>query len=249
MEVYGGSFLGKFRRRAARLQARRPAPRGPGRPMISFTFDDAPLTAARAGAAILEQRGLKGTWFIASAMLGGDSPSGPILIPADVRALADAGHEIACHTYSHLDCGAASPRRIIEDVERNLSAFAEAGLPIPETFAYPYGEVSGASKRALGPRFGLSRSVRRGLVGQGADLNQAPGVGIEGPEGEDLARHWLAAAKQQNAWVILFTHDVAEQPSQWGCTPGALERLADEALAQGFEVVTVAEGCRRIGAL
>lgn len=249
MQVYGGSLLGKVRRRVARLKARRPAPRSPARPMVSFSFDDAPVTAARAGADILEQRELKGTYFIASGLLGGDSPSGAILDRDEVARLSAAGHEIACHTHSHLDCGAARAETVTADVERNLRAFGAAGLPKPETFAFPYGEVSAASKRALGPRFGVLRSVRKGLVTKGADLNQAPAVGIEGPDGEAAARQWMAAARTRNAWVILFTHDVAEQPSQWGCTPGALARLADEAVAQGFEVVTVAEGCRRVGAL
>lgn len=249
MRIYGGSFLGRFRRHGARLQARRPAPRGPGRPMVSFTFDDAPVTAAEAGGDILARRGLNGAYFIASGMLGGDSPSGPIVVAADLKRLADAGHEIACHTYAHIDCGAVPTSRLAEDLERNSWAMQSAGLPPPETFAYPYGEVSAAAKRVLGPRFGLLRSVRRGLVEAGSDLNQAPAVGIEGAGGESAARRYLAKAKQRDAWLILYTHDVAERPSQWGCTPGALDRLADEALAQGFEVVTVAEGCRRIGAL
>jgi hypothetical protein len=41
---------------------------------------------------------------------------------------------------------------------------------------------------------------------------------------------------------------VALEPSQWGCTTAALERLVDGALMAGFDVVTVAEGARRIGA-
>jgi hypothetical protein len=40
---------------------------------------------------------------------------------------------------------------------------------------------------------------------------------------------------------------VAPEPSQWGCTTAVLERLVDGALTAGFDVVTVAEGARRIG--
>ena len=32
----------------------------------------------------------------------------------------------------------------------------------------------------------------------------------------------------------------------FGCTPGALQRLVDAALTMGFEVVTAAEGARRV---
>ena len=62
-----------------------------------------------------------------------------------------------------------------------------------------------------------------------------------------MANGWLDKAKARKAWLILYTHDVSETPSQWGCTTGALERLIDRAVAEGFDVVTVAEGARRIG--
>ncbi len=87
------------------------------------------------------------------------------------------------------------------------------------------------------------------MIRKGSDLNQAPAVGIEGEAGEAAARGWLQRAIQQRSWLILYTHDVRPAPSPYGCTPDALERLVDEALEAGAEVVTVAEGCRRIGVL
>ncbi len=74
-------------------------------------------------------------------------------------------------------------------------------------------------------------------------------MGIEGPNGEAVARGWLTRALAERAWLILYTHDVRPDPSPFGCTPAALERLVDAAIAGGAEVVTVAEGLRRIGAL
>ena len=79
------------------------------------------------------------------------------------------------------------------------------------------------------------------------DRNQLPAVGIEGPEGETVARKWLAQAKARSAWLILYTHDVRPEPSPWGCTPEVLARLLDQAVADGFDVVTVREGARRLG--
>jgi hypothetical protein len=90
--------------------------------------------------------------------------------------------------------------------------------------------------------------VERALIEKGADLNQLPAVGIEGPDGEETARHWLRKAKAANAWLILFTHDVVDTPSEFGCTPATLERIAAQVVLDGFDVVTVAEGARRMGA-
>jgi len=240
------SWRGKLRRRTVRLATRRPA-KAPAGPMISFTFDDVPASAADAGAAILARRGMKGAFFVAAALAGTDAVTGPMATPDDVRRLADAGHEIGCHTYSHLDCGQAAPHDAVEDVARNAETLAAWGVGRPTSFAYPFGDVAPATKRAIAPRFSLMRALHRGLVTAGSDLNQAPAVGVEGPDGEALAMGWLARAAHRRAWLILCMHDVADIPSPYGCTPAALERLADAALANGFEPVTVAEGAARVG--
>src|SRR5262249_17222322 len=212
--------------RVVRLAARKSA-RAPERPMLSFAFDDAPASAARLGAEVLQQRGLRGTYFIAAGLAEADSPSGHIASLADVARLAQAGHETGCHTHSHLDCGQTATDQVMADVEHNRAVLQAFGLPAPSTFAYPYGDVSFGAKRALGERFVMMRALHHGLVTGGVDLHQAPAVGIEGKDGEITARRWLARAAARKAWLILYTHDVCEAPSDWGCTPRALSRLPD----------------------
>jgi peptidoglycan/xylan/chitin deacetylase (PgdA/CDA1 family) len=61
---------------------------------------------------------------------------------------------------------------------------------------------------------------------------------------ETFSPRWAAERK---AWLILYTHDVADSPSPWGCTPEALGHIADAAKARGFDIVTAAAGARRLG--
>ncbi len=241
------SLKGKVRRRLIRLAHRRPARVKLERPMVSFSFDDAPATACEAGARVLEARGLRGTYYFAAGLTGRDGPMGRFATGADAARLHAAGHEIACHTFSHLDCGQASRAETLADVDLNARHLADWGVGQPVSFAYPYGDVAAPAKTALAGRFKTLRALHHGLVADGADLNQAPAVGIEGADGEQVALDWLDKAHQRKAWLILYTHDVAPEPSQWGCTTSALERLVDGALTAGFDVVTVAEGARRIG--
>ncbi len=243
------SWKGKLRRRMVRLRSTRPAPAGPGRPMVSFSFDDAPATAATTGAEILEARGVRGTYFVSMGLADRYGPMGRNLGAAEVRTLVDAGHEIGCHTFSHLDCGQAGGAAATADVEQNLQALRTLGAPKPVTFAYPYGDVSAPAKAALEERFALLRALHHGVIRQGSDLNQAPAVGIEGPGAEAVVRGWLNRALTDRAWLIIYTHDVQEDHSAFGCTPRALARLLDEALQGGADVVTVAEGCRRLGVI
>jgi peptidoglycan/xylan/chitin deacetylase (PgdA/CDA1 family) len=240
------SLTGKLRRRLVRLVERRPARRGPDRPMVSFSFDDAPATALAEGRAVLEAHGLRGTYFIAAGLAGEAGPMGPNAASQAVMQAAEAGHEIACHTYSHLDCGQADQRTIEADVDRNTAALSAWGAAPATTFAYPYGDVSLAAKKALGGRYDVLRGLHHGLIVAGTDLNQAPAVGIEGPDGEAVAHAWIDRATARRAWLILYTHDVVEPPSPFGCTPAALKRLIEHALAAEAEVVTVAEGARRL---
>jgi peptidoglycan/xylan/chitin deacetylase (PgdA/CDA1 family) len=242
------SLKGKARRRLVRLVHRRPARVSLERPMVSFTFDDALASAAHEGAVLLEQAGARGTYFFAAELVGRVGPMGPFASVADVRELAARGHEIGCHTATHLDCGQADGERALGDVEANTRRLAEWGVPQPTTFAYPYGDVNARTKAALGARFSLLRALHHGVVATGADLNQCPAVGIEGPDGAETAFRWLDAAAKQRAWVIFYTHDVAERPSQWGCASSTLARLIDVAMARGLELVTVAEGARRVTA-
>jgi peptidoglycan/xylan/chitin deacetylase (PgdA/CDA1 family) len=232
------TLLDKVRRKVSRFTARRPARLAFERPTLSISFDDAPISATRAGAEILEAAGVRGTYYVSAGLAGRDSPMGTYAEIEDFKRLAAAGHEIGCHTYSHLDCGRACGDVIGSDVTLNDATLLEHGFRT-ETFAYPYGEVSTTAKAMLGPRFKALRTVNAGMIEGDADLAWLPGVGIEGPDGEAKAKKWLDRAAPKNAWVILFTHDVRDEPSEWGCTPEVLERLVKTALADGFQILPV----------
>jgi peptidoglycan/xylan/chitin deacetylase (PgdA/CDA1 family) len=240
------SLKGKLRRRIVRLQHRRPAARGPERPMLSFSFDDAPQSAFTTGAEVLERHGVRGSYFICAGTAGRSGFVGRLGDRSEIARASAAGHEIACHTYSHLDCGKAAAAQVGEDLDHNASTLHSWGLPSLETFAYPYGDVGPAAKRLLADRFALSRALHHGVVEAGTDLAQAPAVGVEGPDGEAKALHWMEEARRRKAWLILFTHGVESELTPYGCTAGAFGRLVNRAVSAGFEVVTVAEGARRM---
>jgi hypothetical protein len=51
-----------------------------------------------------------------------------------------------------------------------------------------------------------------------------------------------------NGWLIFYTHDVADNPSPWGCTPGLLQYALDAAKRRNLPMVSVAEALRRANA-
>lgn len=244
-----GSLRGKLRRRLVRFAHRRLAPRGAPRPMLSLSFDDAPASALRDGAAILEARNARATYFVCAGLDGLTGPLGDYGARADVARAHAAGHEIGCHTFSHMDVGAAPADAVETDLARNRAALAAWGVPEPETFAYPFGDVGFASKAVAAGRFRLARGLHHGIIGRGADLAQTPAVGVEGDEGEALAHTWMdRLVARPGGWLILFSHGVEAAASPFGMSRDALIGVVDRAQAQGVEIVTVAQGAKRLAA-
>ncbi len=137
--------------------------------VASFTFDDFPKSALKTGGAILEKYGACGTYYTAMQFAGTQNHFGPMFEISDIAAAHRAGHEIACHTYSHLGCRRAGSAAIVAEVDRNSQEIAVAlGGEAPSSFAYPYGSVSLTARRALKSRFsscrGTAEGVNRGVV-------------------------------------------------------------------------------------
>jgi peptidoglycan/xylan/chitin deacetylase (PgdA/CDA1 family) len=229
----------KLRRRYARLVHRRPARLDLSGPTVSFTFDDAPASAAVA-AAILERHKARGTYYLCAGLFGETGHMGRYIDATEAADLAARGHEIACHSHGHVDAHRTDGAALLADSDRNVTTLTALGGSARH-FAFPYGEVSPAAKARLADRYGSLRGVHAGLVHEGADLNQLPAVGIEGDDGEAVARAWIDRAVKTGRWLILFTHDVSDSPSPWGCTPAALDRLAAHARGAGCALKTVGE--------
>src|SRR5437870_5577238 len=76
--------------------------------VASFTFDDFPKSALTVGGAILEKYEARATYYTAMQLAGTQNHLGPMFEVDDIAAAHRAGHEIACHTFSHLGCRRAA---------------------------------------------------------------------------------------------------------------------------------------------
>ncbi len=220
--------------------------RGDG-PIVSFTFDDAPPSAAEAGAALLEKRGLRGTFYLCGGLLGGASDIQPLMSRAEAASLAARGHEIACHTYSHRDVreldGAALQRELVANAE--ALAGLTGGAP-PRNFAYPFGRISFGAKLRLSARFDSCRGGVPGLNCGAVDLGWLKAVALySGAIGRNETARWIAAAVERRAWLIFFTHDVRDAPTAYGASPDLLDFAIENALEAGCACLPVAEALSR----
>lgn len=240
----------KWRRTLVRHFARRPARLCMGRPLVSFTFDDFPLSALTSGGEILRRFGAAGTYYMANSLLGRESEVGPIASANDVRRAVMEGHEVGCHTFHHLDAVVAEVDAFRRSIQENQRAFQQivAGAQF-RSFAYPFDGPRLAIKRAIRGHFLSCRGGgQRANVGS-VDLELVGAYFIDHRNTGDMTS--IGSLIEHNArskgWLVFATHDVSPNPSPFGCTPSEFETIVQMTVESGAEILTVAGACDRIG--
>src|SRR5277367_5575146 len=147
------SQLASARREALSVLARRDVRIPCDRPLISFSFDDFPRTALTVGGSILQDAGVRGTYYTAPGLMDSQNELGPQFRREDLTELLQAGHELASHTYSHASARTSRLADYVDEVTRGYETLTQTlGLTASRQFAYPYGEVTLRVKRAVGPK-------------------------------------------------------------------------------------------------
>jgi peptidoglycan/xylan/chitin deacetylase (PgdA/CDA1 family) len=247
--IPASGLRGKVQRLSARVFARAPLSIRLDAPLVTFTFDDFPKSAATTGAAMLEAKGWAGTYFAAGGFCGQETHHGAMFDQDDLKRLIANGHEIACHTYSHLDAASGPKDAFVADVDRNAAFLDQAGLRNVETFAFPYGEATPGLKQALSDRFAALRGVRPGVNRGASDRSLLKAVPLDGGlAGLQRALDAARDAARRPGWLIYYGHDVQDAPTTWGCTPEFLGAVINAVAAMKAEVLPMAEALKRIEA-
>jgi len=208
--------------------------------VVSFTFDDFPKSALSTGGSILERYGGRGTYYASMNLARTHRVVGPMFDDEDIRSAHHAGHEIACHTYTHLDCGSAARSLIQAEICHNAAALSSVIEGFAATnFAYPHGRVSPTAKRVLGPRFSSCRGVREGINHGIIDLADLRAMPVYASDFDELEiRRLIDRNRAVGGWSIFYTHDVVDAPSPYGCRPEQLEAIVAYA-ARHATILTV----------
>ena len=230
----------KLKRRLLKYRAQRRVPVKLDRPIVSFSFDDFPRSAIRCGAKALEREGWLGTFYVATGLMGAHNHHGENFLAEDISYLIRRGHEIGAHSHGHLDAAANSHETIMQDILRNEAELKKLGITAPiRQFAYPYGQRTAALKRALGRRYQTLRGVTPGVHRGHADFNDLQSAQLfSGPKlSQTLAL--IESLKDSPGWLTLFTHDIVNAPSAWGCTPEEFMTCIKAVKSSGARVLTI----------
>ncbi|MCX5762299.1 MAG: polysaccharide deacetylase family protein [Gemmatimonadetes bacterium] len=192
---------------------------------VSLTFDDARLSQIDVGIPLLNQFGLKGTFFVSlTAMLKRLD---------GWRAAVRAGHEVGNHTVKHPCTGNFHwcAQTALEDytLDQMAAELDEANAQIekqigirPQSFAYPCGQTfvgCGVNTRSYVPLV-----AERFLVGRGfslkvpnnpwrCDLAQVMGVDFDCQPIEEIQRQ-IEQARASGSWIVFAGHEMGATQSQ-----------------------------------
>ena len=240
------SFLPRLDRKVARWLIRRPAMLHSERTIVTFSFDDITRTAATFGAKILVDEGVRGTFFVASGLLGKQFGSWQFAETPEVVALHAAGHEIGSHTHSHPDCQLLSNADLQAEFANNAAAL-EAAMPHVKltSFAYPYGSVGCRQKRMMMQEFACGRGAHPGINAQHLDISQLNSFTLN-DEGTPVARiaELIEETKAASGWLMFHTHDVCEAPTAEDCSPALLRAAVELAKAADCEILPIRDAMK-----
>ncbi|KAF1045990.1 polysaccharide deacetylase family protein [Xylophilus sp.] len=226
----------------ARRAVRRRLPLRGGVGVVSFTFDDALLSACTEGAAVLERRGVRGTYYVAGGLTGAQELGRACHTAAALRDLLAAGHELGGHSFAHVRCDRLPAARLREEFDRSDDFLRGLGLPPgPLDFAYPFGAYAWQVKRLCGERFRSSRATGGGTQVGWADLDalRTHRLYLAEPDGVGYAQRVREAARA-GGWLVVNTHEVEDGAGPYGCTPAALDAAVALAQDLGCRVLPVA---------
>jgi peptidoglycan/xylan/chitin deacetylase (PgdA/CDA1 family) len=161
----------------------------------------------------------------------------------------DTGHEVGCHTFDHIRIPAGHRTQVERSILRNRQFLRRAISDdfTPSSFAFPYGDLSLASKWQIQAHYPLCRwilpEVNRGTI----DLGRLGAFSLESRD-LDMARieDALDEAVRCNGWVIFFTHDVSDAPTPYGCPTSALEAIVAMAKARNIDVLPVKDAAAQL---
>ncbi|RYU96657.1 polysaccharide deacetylase family protein [Emticicia agri] len=192
---------------------------------ISLTFDDARGSQATKGAPLLDEYGVKGTFYVVPSAVKGQL--------AGWKKVVDKKHEIGNHSLNHSCSGnfVWSRKSALENytIDQMRTELLEANTQIetllgvkPESYAYPCGQTfvgRGKNAKSFVPVIAdLFVSGRTWLdeapVDAGyCDMAQLTGVEMDGKDFEHLLPV-IEEAKKNGQWLVLAGHEMADSGAQ-----------------------------------
>jgi peptidoglycan/xylan/chitin deacetylase (PgdA/CDA1 family) len=232
---------GKYQRTIARSLCRRPFNVPARVPIVSFTFDDFPRSALLTGGSILRSHGVSGTYYASLGLIGKQIETGNMLTTDDLRSVIQDGHELGCHTFEHCDAWKTEPRKFEKSIQENQRALGELAPGAQfKSMSYPIGVPRGETKRISARYFACCRGGGQAFNIGIVDLNYLSAYFLEQSRDDpDEIKRIIDENARAKGWLIFATHDIADRPTRWGCSPRLFESMVKHSKRSGAQILPV----------
>lgn len=242
-----GKYLKYIKRQWANISFTRKTDVVLQQPVVSFTFDDVPVSAFTNGARILSGHNFSGTFYLSLGLMNGADPATRFTV-AQIKDALVQKHEMGCHTFSHTDLHDTPFSAGSADILKNKEA-AQSLLPdlTFRNFSYPFGSQTRAIKMFLSRQYRSARGIGEGINTRNTDIYNLKTVKLyEKRHTPDYIFAKIKEASECGGWLILYTHDVQDNPSEYGCSPAYLEAVAQKCAEEKIKVLTINEALNLI---
>ncbi|HEU5408432.1 MAG TPA: polysaccharide deacetylase family protein [Nitrospira sp.] len=218
-------------------------------PLISFTFDDFPLSALEVGGRILREHGVAGTYYVSLGLLDREESVGRICSSTHLKEVLAQGHELGCHTFSHCDAWDTEPHLFEVEILKNQRVLQDI-LPGTQfkTISYPISTTPRpVTKKQTGSHFSCCRTGGQTNNVGTIDLNYVRSFFIEQSR-EEPSVIWdlIDRNRVEKGWLIFSTHDVTDLPSRYGCTPRFFRDVVSRAVGSNTQILPVLTALKQV---
>lgn len=208
--------------------------------VVSITFDDVAASTCELAGNLLDKYNCKGTFYVAGGLTDKKEEGLQCHSKQQLQDLLQRGHELGCHSYSHVHYDQLTSQQIQQEIHQDIQFLGECGADVNNlNFAYPFGGYSIQAKRLCRQLFQSSRITGGGTMTNEVDLQLLPSYRLyQKSDTSDLASQIELAAKEYG-WLIINTHDISAEPSDYGFTPDKLENTIRAIRDAGCHILSV----------
>ncbi len=187
----------------------KPGPLRWDRPMVSITFDDGWQSVHDRALPLLDKHGYRSTQYVNAGSI--ETPN--FMTAAEVQQMHEAGHEIAAHSYEHVDLTSIGTDRLDEELRKSEEALAAAGLGTDD-LAPPYGRSDAQVDWYASKYFDIVRGTDEGInTRQNLEPRDLKVFYVTEQTTLDSLVKALAETSRVNGWLILVYHQIATAES------------------------------------
>jgi peptidoglycan/xylan/chitin deacetylase (PgdA/CDA1 family) len=180
--------------------------RNNARGAYTLTFDDGTKGQWECAVPVLNQRKLRGTFYVVGSSVEAWWDRSGRLHTREILDMMGEGHEIGSHTYTHPDLLALTETQIKQEMEQSIQCLSRYGVTVT-SLAYPFGTCDDRVKVIVGQYVEFARGGRPVVVS--SDWTQVDPLNLGLLNGSD---HYasLQAASLLGAWAIDVFHTIGE---------------------------------------